>query len=377
MPTTAGATLVTAPGLAGSLTLGVEEEFLLLDAATGQVAPMAPDLITLIAGEKGVKPEFMRYQLEAATGVCTTLEQTRAELLHLRRTAARAAARLGCRLVATGAAPMGLPGAPLPLSDDPRYRMLADRFGGLLGHCGTCGCHVHVGMPSRDLGLQVLVRLRPWLATLLAVSVNSPIRRGRPARWDSERYRHWTAWPSVVPPEPWPDVAAYDAEVRRLVETGQVIDERGVYFHARLSPRYPTIEIRVMDTCLTVDDTILVVALVRALAATALAETARGAPMPVVPQARVKAALAHAARYGYAGGGIDPFTGRRADRRRLTDRLLAHLRDDGTIAALLAALAERGTGASRQRAMWHRSTCPDGFARLLAQATLSRAARAL
>jgi carboxylate-amine ligase len=369
MPTTAGATPVTTPGFAGSLTLGVEEEFLLLDAATGRVAPIAPDLIALIAGEQGVKPEFMRYQLEAATGVCTSLEQARAELLHLRRTAARAAARLGCRLVATGFAPMGL-GAPA-LSDDPRYRLLADRFGGLLPHCGTCGCHVHVGMPSRDLGLRVLVRLRPWLATLLAVSANSPIARGRPARWDSERHRHWTAWPSVMPPEPWPDVAAYDAEVRRLVETGQVIDERGVYFHARLSPRYPTIEIRVMDTCLTVDDTILVVALVRALAATALAETAREAPVPVVPQARVKAALTHAARYGYAGGGIDPFTGRRADRRRLTDRLLAHLRDDGTIATLLAALAERGTGASRQRAMWNRSTGPDIFARLLAQATLS------
>ena len=127
----------------------------------------------------------MRFQVETATRVCTSLDDLGRELARLRRLVADAAASLGCRLVASGIAPYRAPGLAA-MTDQPRYRELARRYGPLAAEAGsTCGCHVHVGVPSRDLGVQVLARLRPWLASLLAITVNSPIAGGRDTAWAS------------------------------------------------------------------------------------------------------------------------------------------------------------------------------------------------
>ena len=99
---------------------------------------------------------------------------------------------------------------------------------------------MHVGVPSRDLGVQVLARLRPWLASLLAITVNSPIADGRDTAWASSRYLAWSRWPTARPPAVWPDAAAYDAAVRGLIGRGAALDERGIYLLARLSPRPPS-----------------------------------------------------------------------------------------------------------------------------------------
>ena len=200
-----------------------------------------------------------------------------------------------------------------------RYRELARRYGQLVADSGTCACHVHVGIPSRDLGVQVLARLRPWLAPLLAVTANSPIAGGRDAGWASWRYAIQSRWPTAVPPAVWPNAAAYDAAVRRLIGQGAALDERSIYFLARLSPRHPTVEVRVADICLDAGTAVLLAGLTRALVATALAEARRGTPVTAPPARQVTAALAAAARHGLAGAGVDP--GHRAG-HRCADALL-------------------------------------------------------
>ena len=261
---------------AGGITLGVEEEFMLLDPSAGTAVLAGPDLARMLGGEPGVQQELMRFQVETATGVCTSLDDLGRELARLRRLAADAAASLGCRLVASGIAPYRAPGLAA-ITDQPRYRELARRYGPLAAQAGsTCGCHVHVGVPSRDLGVQVLARLRPWLAPLLAITANSPIAGGRDTAWASSRYRAWSRWPTAGPPAAWPDAAAYDAAVRGLIGRGAAVDERGIYFLARLSPRYPTVEVRVADACLDAGTAVLLAGLTRALVATALAEARQG-----------------------------------------------------------------------------------------------------
>ncbi|MFF5213140.1 glutamate--cysteine ligase [Streptosporangium sp. NPDC000396] len=351
------------------LTVGVEEEFLLLDPATGDVAPVAPQVLALLGGEPSIKHEAMRYQLETNTGVCTTLEEIRSDITRLRGLASDAAAQLGFRLVASGVVPRHLPGLPA-LTETPRYQALAQRFARLVAGCGTCGCHVHIGIPSRELGVNVLGRLRPWLATLLAISANSPIADGRDTSWASWRYHRWSRWPSAVPPRVWRGVSDYDATILDLIRHGRALDERGVYFHARLSPRYPTVEVRIMDACLTAEDTVLVAALVRALVAAALDEARRGVPIEPLRDSRIASALSAAARGGLQGMGIDPRTGRAVDQRLLTDLLLDHVLDDGLIADMLDRLNERGTGAERQRAMWSQTATPQEFTQFLADATV-------
>jgi carboxylate-amine ligase len=376
---------VTVPGeppgtarAAGGITLGVEEEFVLLDPAAGTAVPAGPDLAQMLGGEPGVQQELMRFQVETATPVCTSLDDLGRELARLRRLTADAAASLGCRLVASGIAPYRAPGLAA-MTDQPRYRKLARYYGQLVTEAGgTCGCHVHVGVPSRDLGVQVLAQLRPWLASLLAITVNSPIAGGRDTAWASSRHLAWSRWPTAVPPAQWPDAAAYDTAVRRLITQGAAVDQQGIHFLARLSPRYPTVEVRVADTCLDVGTAVLLAGLTRALVATALAEARQGTPVAAVPTRRVNAALAAAARRGLAGTGIDPFTGQPADARSLRSRLLDHvypaLSDCGdaqTITGLLHRLDQRGTGADRQRALFASAGSPPRFVEALARATQS------
>jgi carboxylate-amine ligase len=249
----------------------------------------------------------------------------------------------------------------------------------MAGAGGACGCHVHVGIPSRDLGVQVLARLRPWLAPLLAITVNSPIADGRDTAWASCRYPAWSRWPTASVPGVWPDAAAYDGAVRRLIASGAALDEKGIYFPARLSPRYPTVEIRVADACLDPGTAVLLAGLTRALVATAQAEARQGTPPPAAPASWVDAALIAAARHGLAGPAIDPFTGQAADPRSLRSRLIDHvspaLSDHGdaqTITGLLRRLDHEGTGADRQRALFASAASRRGFVRSLARATLSR-----
>ena len=289
------------------------------------------------------------------------------------------AAQLGCCLMASGTAPSRTPGLAA-LTDQARYRELARRYGPLVADSGTCGCHVHVGVPSRDLGVQVLARLRPWLAPLLAVTVNSPIAGGCDTGWASWRYEIQACWPTVRAPQVWPDAATYDAAVRHLIARGAALDERSVYFLflVRLSPRYPTVEVRVADVCLDVDTTVLVAGLTRALVATALAEARQQTPVAAAPTRWVAAALDAAARGGLAGTGVDPVTGQAADARTLPSRLLDHvyaaLADRGDtpiITRLLRRLDDQGTGADRQRALFTGTASAPAFVQALARAALS------
>src|SRR5271157_6115021 len=143
--------------------------------------------------------------------------------------------------------------------------------------------------------------------------------------WASWRYVIQARWPTAVPPAAWPDAAAYDTAVRRLIGRGAALDERSVYFLARLSPRYPTVEVRVADVCLDVGTAVLLAGLTRALVATALAEVRRGTPAAAAPARQVAAALAAAARQGLAGAGADPVTGQAVDAPALRSRLLDHV----------------------------------------------------
>ena len=361
---------------AGAITLGVEEEFVLLDPSTGATVLVGPDLVRMLGGEPGVQQELMRFQVETGTRVCTGLDDLGRELMRLRRLAAAAAASLGCRLVASGVAPYRTPGLAA-VTDQPRYQELARRYGPVVAEAGTCACHVHVGVPSRDLGVQVLARLRPWLAPLLAVTANSPIADGRDTGWASWRYLIWSRWPTAVPPAAWPDAAAYDSAVRRLIGRGAALDERSVYFLARLSPRYPTVEVRVADVCLDPGDAVLAAGLTRALVATALAEARRGrrrsraGPAGRRGPGRRGAARArrgrsrpvHRAGRRCAGAPLPP-------PRSCLPRTQGP-RDTQIITNLLHRLDQRGTGADRQRALFTSAASPPAFIKALARATLS------
>ena len=341
--------------VADAPTVGVEEEFVLLDTRTGAAVPAAPRVLAALDGEPGVVPEFLRFQIETVTGVCGSLAEIRADLTRLRRRVGEAAADAGCLAVATAVAPFGT--VPL-VTADARYERLAARFPALVAGAGTCACHVHVGIPSRAAGLRALAGLRPWLGVLLGLSANSPYVDGVDSGWASTRYPLWSRWPTARPPAAWRDVAEYDAAVAEAIRSGAAPDARGVYFYARLSPRHPTVEVRVADVCLDVADAVVLAGLVRALVVTAL----RGEVVPQPSDTALAGTLRAAARHGVDRAGAA--------------RLLAHVRpalaeagDFEVVHRGWAALADRGGGAVRQRALRAESATPAEFAARLATVT--------
>ncbi|MDY7088992.1 MAG: glutamate--cysteine ligase [Actinomycetota bacterium] len=354
-------------------TVGVEEEFLLLDPASGRPVPAAPEVLRRTGQSRGLQQELMRYQIEAVTAVCTGLSEVRDQLWTMRNRLSGAAAREGCRLVASGVSPYTNPGLAW-VTDDPRYRELARRFPVQTALSGTCACHVHVAVPSRDEGVRVLAGIRPWLASLLALSVNSPISEGRPSGWHSRRYTMVSRWPTGRPPGRWRDARHYEDVVQALIRQGAAMDERSVYFFARLSPRYPTVELRVADVCPDVDTAVLLAGLFRALVTTVL----RSPPITSCRTTHVRGSLTAAARSGLGGRGFVAGSEPVAEQDAQVERLMAYTRDAldesgdrDMVGRCLALLVERGTGAERQLRQWEIDGSPATFTQALARATLT------
>jgi carboxylate-amine ligase len=357
----------------GAPTVGVEEEFTLLDPGTGAVALRAPEVIRDCHDAAGVVAEAMTFMVETRTPVCRTLQEVGRSLRTSRRRVADAARGHGAVLVASGIAPFGIPGRP-PLTDDPRYRELLRRFPLAMNTNGTCGCHVHVAVPTRQIGVEVLLRLRRWLPALIALTANSPIWQGRDSGWASQRLVFASRWPTAVPAPPVRSIEEYDDLLDTAVSSGDALDARSVYFLARLSPRYPTVEIRVADVSLTAEETLGYVGLVRALVALALDEGRHGRPVAFVPQGALRESCRSAARLGLDGTLTDPQTGKRVETWRYVDALLAQVRpqlraqgDEELVVSTLDRLRVVGGGAERQRRLFEAACSPARFVAALAE----------
>ena len=206
-------------------TVGVEEEFLLVDPAIGD--PVARnEAVARHAAARGVELqlELTTCQVETTTDVADTSEELRAELTRLRRIAAEAAEAGGARLLAVGLPPT-VP-HEFPITDKPRYRQIAERFGMIAHEQGICGCHVHVAVPDREAAVAVSNRLRPWLPLLLALTANSAVYRNTDTGYASWRSVLWQRWPSAGPPPHFESADEYDAVVRMLLDSGAMLRRR-------------------------------------------------------------------------------------------------------------------------------------------------------
>jgi carboxylate-amine ligase len=344
------------------LTLGVEEEFLLLDPDTGVNAAVAEQVVAALpdAVRAQSRLELRRSMVEMVTPVCTELTGLREHLTRHRRMAAAAATTAGARLVAVGATPVGDPQSAVP--SQPRYQEMVQRYGPIALDPALCGCHVHVGVPDRELAVQVCNRLRVWLPVIQALTANSPFYAGADTGHASWRSVQLTRWPGVGPTPVFDSAADYDATVADLVTSGVMIDDAMVYWYARPSARYPTVEVRVGDVCLTTDDTVLVAALIRALVATMIDHQRAGTPTPLMRDCVLSAAHWHAAHEGLDGtlmnphgGGLRPAWNVVEDLLTTVSPALVRHGDAEVVLTELARLRRHGTGATRQRLI-HRGT---------------------
>ncbi|MFD6225841.1 glutamate--cysteine ligase [Streptomyces sp. NPDC060232] len=345
--------------------VGVEEELLLVDADSG--APRAVSGAVLAAAERqnrqrsgadgGPEHEFEtelhKEQLEFATKPVTEMGELQDEIVRIRGEAARHAASAGAVVAAVATSP--LPVQP-SLNVGRRCRWLGEQFGLTAQEQLTCGCHVHVSVDSDEEGVAVLDRIRPWLAVLAAMSANSPFWQGEDSGYAGYRSRVWNRWPSAGPVGVFGSADRYHEQVREMIDTGVLRDEGMIYFDARLSATYPTVEVRVADVCLDAATPVLLAALIRGLVETESRAWQDGRPPARVDTSLLRLASWRAARSGLDGPLLHPETMRETSAEHAVEALYRHVRealkdhdDDERVREAIARLHERGNGARIQR----------------------------
>ncbi|WP_405497494.1 glutamate--cysteine ligase [Streptomyces sp. NBC_00096] len=362
------APLPAADRLPPTLSLGVEEEYLLVDARSWQLVPAAAEILADVAGSgHAFHGEGTRYQVETATPVHHTLAGLRDSLGAARRVLSDAARARGYRLIAA-ASPVRTPPSPLHLNlDRERRRVRHDLFGSLNDNLVGCGRHVHVGSVDKDAAVRASNRMRPWIPTFIALSAGSPVWNGRDTGHASWRSVAWSSWPSAGVPPHFASTATYDSAVRSLLDSGAALDEAMVYWDLRPSANWPTLELRAPDMSSRLDEALLQAAVSRALVARVLAEDPDMLPGPIVSGRTLRLARWRAAREGLEGSGLDPFTGADVPAATLAWQLVDLLGpeldaagDYDHVTRTLTDLIHGGSSAARQREVFERRwSCAD------------------
>lgn len=346
-------------------TFGIEEELLLVDPGSGDAVPMAGALLDLYVRplESNAGPvltaEFQQEMIEVVTPPHSTMAALEADIVAGRAIAHQAGEDVGVRVAALGTSPLPCDPHPVKLR---RFAAMAEEYGLTAREQLTCGCHIHVAIDSPEEGVAVLDRIRNWLPVLTALSANSPFWHGEDTGYASYRSQVWNRWPSAGPLEILGTPDAYYQLVHDMVATGVAMDEGMVYFDARLSRHYPTVEVRLADVCLRPENTVLLAGIARGLVETAAREWRDGVEPVPVPTALLRLAGWKASRWGLRGELLDPVTSRPGPALAVVNSLLNHIRpaleDSGDlqrVEELTDNLLHVGTGAIRQLEVMHRT----------------------
>lgn len=248
-----------------TFTLGIEEEYLLVDRESGALitdAPraMLPECEELLEGQ--VTPEFLQSQIEVGTRPLASLHEARADLAHLRRTVSEVAGRHGLAIIAASTHPFAT-WTEQQLTDKERYLALARDLQAVIRRLMICGMHIHVGVEDDDLRIDLMGQVSYILPHLLALTTSSPFWEGADTGLKSYRLALWDGMPRSGLPEDFGSFGEFQRQLEALVDAGVIEDATKVWWDVRPSARFPTLEVRIPDMCTLLDDAICVAALYR------------------------------------------------------------------------------------------------------------------
>src|SRR5881275_1405897 len=353
-----GSVLDHAFGQSDPYTLGVEEEYMLLDSETFDLVQDVDTVLAAVSGhelEPRINAELMQSVLEVATPVCHTPTDVEQQLRALRTYVTEVARGRGMRVGSAGTHPFSLFERQRITAKD-RYRALVDQMQYIARRELIFGLHVHVAVDDPEKAIQVVNGLIVHLAELVALSASSAFWRGEPTGLHSSRHMVFAAFPRSGPPPRFKDYADYAEVVGQLERTGCIADYTHIWWDIRLHPRLGTIEIRICDAVSDLDDVIAITAYCQALVKHYSERFDAGEEVPSYHRILTTENKWLAARYGLQAPVMDLLTGRRnrmpvAQAIRRTLKVLEpHARELGSEAELAGVeqIIRRGNGADRQ-----------------------------
>jgi carboxylate-amine ligase len=339
-------------------TIGVEEEYMLLDGETYDLVQHVDTVLAAISGhelEPQIKPELMQSVLEIGTPICRTPAEAHEELRKLRGYVGQVAREKGLRVGSAGTHPFSLFERQRITARD-RYRNLVDQMQYIARRELIFGMHVHVAVDDPDKAIQAVNGLLPQLAPLLALSASSPFWRGEPTGLSSTRQLVFAAFPRSGPPPRFRDYNDFAEVVGQLEKTGCIADYTQIWWDIRLHPRFGTVEIRICDAVTRVEDAVALAAYCQALVKLLCEQYERGQEIPTYHRILTSENKWLAARYGLEAPIMDLATGRRNRIpvaqmvRRTLKELEPHARELGSEAELegVREILSRGNSSDRQ-----------------------------
>ncbi len=338
------------------LTLGIEEEYQIIDAATRALSPHNKDLVErgqAALGEQ-IKPEFMQSQVEVGTEVCGSIQEARAQVVHLRRTVRDLAYDRGLRLAAASTHPFSAWSEQLVTAGE-RYTKLQENLRDVARRLLIFGMHVHVGIPEKELRIDVLNQARYFMPHLLALSTSSPFWQGRDTGLKSYRSVIFENMPRSGMPPSFRSWSEYQGFIDTLVKTNCIDEPTKIWWDIRPHPKFPTLEFRISDICTKVDEVMCIAAFMQAIVAKLLMLRQNNQTWRQYRHHLVTENKWRAVRYGIEGQLIDFGKKKEIPVRFLIPELIEFvddvLDDLGSRAEVEYAntILEGGTSADRQR----------------------------
>ncbi|TMK35203.1 MAG: YbdK family carboxylate-amine ligase [Actinobacteria bacterium] len=316
---TGGSVLDHAFGTSDAYTLGVEEEYMLLDGETFDLVQHIDTVLAAVSGhelEARINPELMQSVLEIATPVCHTPADVEEQLRKIRGYVCEVARAQGLRVGSAGTHPFSLFERQRITARD-RYRNLVDQLQYVARRELIFGLHIHVAVDDPEKAVQVVNGLLLHLPQLLALSASSPFWRGEPTGLSSSRQMVFAAFPRSGPPPRFKDYADYAAVVGQLEKTGCIADYTHIWWDIRLHPRLGTVEIRICDATTRMEDVVALTAYCQALVKHYCEQFERGETIASYHRILTTENKWLAARYGLEAPLMDLATGKR---NRVPDR---------------------------------------------------------
>ncbi|WP_300299572.1 carboxylate-amine ligase [Ferrovibrio sp.] len=352
--------------------IGIEEEYFLAEAETkNAVARMPKALIRRARGALGeqVTPELLQSQIEIATPICHSIDEARNHLRRYRRALRDATAEFDLEVFAAGTHPMAEWNEQQP-TDKPRYHKLADDLKFLAMRNMMCGLHVHVELRDPHVRIDVMNRILPFLPVLLALSTSSPFWRKHATGLMGYRLAAYDELPRTGIPDFFVNLADYNSFINTLVSSGVIEDASHVWWAIRPSLRFPTLELRIADSCTHLEDTLCIAAIYRCLVRALrrlpdLNGIWRNHTRLLIEENRWRAQ-----RYGTTAGMIDFDARRVVPFTDIIEAMLGLIAEDAaalgceTEVAHARAILARGTSAAQQMALYRRLRDEEGASRI-------------